>query len=244
MIGLANFDDAPDSTERQARALANEGLAHPAGTKWEYSNVNFNLFGLVIEAASGQSYADYVAEHIFTPLQMKHSYTDKAAAKQDGLTVGHEQWFGFPVAVPHLPVPQASLASGQLIASAEDMGHYLIAQMNQGEYEGVRILSEEGVAQMHQPAVETGMGGSYGMGWFVKDSSAGDLVFHYGEVPDGFAYMALLPVEERGLVLLVNTNQQAYTYALWALGEAAALGLASCRGRCALCCCCQYCRVC
>ena len=227
MIGLANFDDAPGGTERQARSLADDGLSHPVGTKWEYSNVNFNLLGLVIEAASGQSYADYVAEHIFAPLQMEHSYMEKAAAQQDGLALGHMQWFGFPVPVPGLGVPAASLPSGQIIASVEDMGHYLIAHMNQGEYEGVRVLSAEGVVQMHQPAVQTGTElGWYGMGWFVKEISAGNLVFHYGEVPDGFAYMALLPEQERGLVLLVNTNQQAYTFTMLAMAEEAALMLA------------------
>ncbi len=226
MKGLANFDDAPDSSERQARALQSDNLVHPVGAKWEYSNANFNLLGLVIEAASGMSYADYIQQHIFDPLQMEHSYTDKATAQQNGLAVGHEQWFGFPVPVNKLKVPVASLASGQLISSAEDMGHYLIAQMNRGKYGETQVLSAQGTVQMHKPAVETGMVGSYGMGWFVNATKAGNLVFHYGEVPDGFAYMAFLPEKDRGIVLLVNTNHQVYTYALWATAESAALMLA------------------
>jgi CubicO group peptidase (beta-lactamase class C family) len=226
MIGLSNFDNTTGAAERQARALATLELPRPVGSAWEYSNINFNLLGLIIEAASGQSYAQYIKDHVFAPLQMDHSFTTKEAAKQDGLATGHMQWFGFPVAVPALPVPQASLPSGQLIASTEDLGHYLIAQLNQGEYDDTLLLSAQGVAQMHQQAVDTGWGVSYSMGWFVKETEAYDLVFHYGEVPDFFAYLAVLPEDQRGLALLVNTNQHMFTYALWSTAENAAMMLA------------------
>jgi len=230
MIGLANFDNTPGANERQMRALATLKPVYPAGSGWEYSNVNFNLLGLVIESTSGETYADYVQNHIYMPLSMEHSFTSKATAQQDNLAIGHQQWFGFPVAVPNMPAPVASLPSGQLISSAEDVGHYLIAQLNKGEYDDAQILSAEGIAQMHQPAADasaSGMGEvDYGMGWFIKQSSQGQLIYHYGEVPDYFAYMALLPEQNRAMVLLVNTNHQLYTFALLDAGEAAALQLA------------------
>ena len=150
---LADFDDQPDANERQARALSTVQLSHPVGSAFEYSNLNFNLLGLIIEAASGESYADYIQKHIFDPLEMRHSYTSKAAAKKDGVAVGHQTWFGFPLAVPDLPVPVGSLPSGQLISSAEDMGRYLIAQLNEGRYGDAQILSPEGIAELHRPAV-------------------------------------------------------------------------------------------
>ena len=230
MIALSNFDNSQGAAEQQARALATLELTRQVGSTWEYSNLNYNLLGLVIETASGESYADYIQKHIYAPLDMLHSHTSKAAAQQDNLAVGHQQWFGFPIAVPNLAVPIGSLASGQLISSVEDIGHYLIAQLNEGEYAGVQILSPEGIAQMHQPAADisvAGMGmGNYGMGWFSKEFSQGQLVFHYGEVPDYFAYMACLPEQNRAMVLLVNTNEQMFNYALWATSEAAALMLA------------------
>jgi CubicO group peptidase (beta-lactamase class C family) len=53
MIPLADFDDQPGATERQARALATFQPARLPGVAWEYSNVNYNLLGLIIEAVSG-----------------------------------------------------------------------------------------------------------------------------------------------------------------------------------------------
>ena len=78
---LADFDDRPDATDRQIRALSTLVLTRPVGSAFEYSNLNYNLLGLIIEAASGESYASYVQNHIFTPLEMSHSYTSQAAAK-------------------------------------------------------------------------------------------------------------------------------------------------------------------
>src|SRR5215204_4899547 len=93
---LADFDDSPGASERQARALSTLELTRPVGSKFEYSNMNYNLLGLVIEAASGESYEDYIQNHVFAPLQMSHSYTSQPEAKQNGLAVGHRYWFAIP----------------------------------------------------------------------------------------------------------------------------------------------------
>ena len=230
MIPLADFDDQPGATERQARALATFQPARLPGAAWEYSNVNYNLLGLIVEAAGGEAYADYVQNHIFAPLAMRHSHTAKAAAQQDGLAVGHRAWFGWPVAAPDLPVPAGSLPSGQLIASAEDMGHYLSAQLHNGRYHDAQLLSPASIAAMQWPAVTAAsMGvemGAYGMGWFVQQTDQGTRLWHNGQVPDYFAYMVLLPEQQRGLVLLVNTNQMMLNFALLGVGEGAAALLA------------------
>jgi CubicO group peptidase (beta-lactamase class C family) len=226
MIPLADFDDQPGATERQARALATYQPARLPGVAWEYSNVNYNLLGLIIEAVSGESYADYVQNHILAPLEMRHSHTTKAAAQQDGLAVGHRAWFGWPIAAPDLPVPAGSRPSGQLIASAEDMGHYLIAQLNDGRYRDAQLLSPASMADVQRPAVRAaGMGvdmGAYAMGWFVAETDQGVRCWHNGQVPDYFAYMALLPEQQRGLVVLINSNQMLLNFALLGVGEGAA----------------------
>ena len=151
MANLADLDNRPDATERQVRALSTLKLTRPVGSKFEYSNTNYNLLGLIIEAASGESYADYIQKHIFDPLDMSHSYTSKAVAQQNGLAMGHRYWFGHPLPAPNLPIPRGSLPSGQLISSAEDMAHYLIAHLNGGRYGGVQILSSAGIDETAPP---------------------------------------------------------------------------------------------
>lgn len=222
MIVLADLDDSPGAAQRHARALSTLKLTRPVAAAFEYSNLNYILLGLIVEAASGESYADYIHHHIFTPLGMSHSYTSQAMAKQDGLALGHRYWFAAPFAVRDLPIPLAAQAGGELISSAEDMAHYLIAHLNRGRYGDAQILSGEGIDELHRGGVEAReMGvsvGQYGMGWFITDIGQTKTIWHGGNVPDFSSYMALLPEQKKGVVLLVNADHYGLPPVLMEIG--------------------------
>lgn len=207
---LADFDDRHDANERQVRSLAKVKTIHPAGSKVEYCNLNYNILGLIIEAVSGELYEDYIQRHIFNPLGMCHSYTTKAEARKKGLAMGYRHWFSLPFPEPNLKIPRGSLPSGQLISSAEDMAHYLIAHLNGGRYGDVQVLSSAGIDELHRGNVEyvkMGIsGGKYGMGWFEIDLGKTKTYSHTGNVPDFSAFMALIPEQKKGIVLLLNAD--------------------------------------
>jgi CubicO group peptidase (beta-lactamase class C family) len=224
-VALADLDDRPDATERQVRALATLRITRPVGSKCEYSNLNYNILGLIIEAASGQPYASYIQDHVFAPLGMSHSYTSKDPAQQNGLAMGHRHWFGRPFPAPNVPVPRGSLPSGQLISSAEDMAHYLIAHLNGGRYGDVQVLSAAGIDELHRGVAEYVAGGvsagRYGMGWYERELGPTKTFTHAGNVPDFSALMALLPEQKRGVVLLFNADP----YGLPPITEEVAMGV-------------------
>jgi CubicO group peptidase (beta-lactamase class C family) len=209
-LTLTDFDDRPDATERQVRALSTLEITRPVGSQCEYSNLNYNILGLVVEAASSESYPEYIQNHIFNPLGMSHSYTSRAEARQNGLAMGHRHWFSFPFPAPDLPIPHGSLPSGQLISCAEDMAHYLIAHLNGGRYRDVQILSAAGIDELHRGVKEyIAMGistGKYGMGWFDIDLGQTKTFSHGGNVPDFSAFMALVPEQKKGIVMLLNAD--------------------------------------
>lgn len=217
--GPGAFDDSPGAAERQARALATVELTHPPGAVFEYSNANYDLLGLVVEAASGESYADYVQQYIFDPLGMDHTFTAPGPAEAQGLATGHRYWFGWPIPSPNLPVAHASLASGQLISTAEDMARFLIAHLNGGRLGNAQILSSAGIDELQRGVAATGAAGlgplerllardvppeQYAMGWFVDQTGASRLVWHGGTLPAFGAFMALVPEQKKGLILLFN----------------------------------------
>jgi CubicO group peptidase (beta-lactamase class C family) len=222
---LADFDSSPGAMERQVRTLSTLVLTRPVGSTYEYSNSNYLVLGLIVEAVSGEPYADYVQEHILTPLDMNHTTTSLAVAKQNGLAVGHQYWFAVPLAAPEMPIPHGAIPGGGLISSAEDMARYMIAHLNEGRCGDAQILSGAGIDELRRGMADLGAEalpaelrlarpllkglsfGKYGMGWFVDEIGQTKLVWHGGTLPHFGAYMALLLEQKKGIVLLFNACQ-------------------------------------
>ena len=93
-----------------------------------------------------------------------------------------------------------------MIASdARDMSRYLIAHLNGGSYEGARVLSSEGVEEMHRGAADTGQPNvSYAMGWIEGKLDRVPVVSHNGDTGDFHATMILVPKSKWGVVVLMN----------------------------------------
>lgn len=203
---LANTDLSDSAIENNVRVLAEVELIAPPGERYEYSNANYVTLGMVIQAVTGQSYETFIKEHIFEPLDMQNSFTSKIEAQQNGLAVGYQQWFGIPVASPNLPFPRGSLPAGQLILSAEDFGHYLIAQLNDGNYQNVSALSPAGIAVLHNPDVQMPSSTDYyGMGWKVQHFQDVEVIRHNGEVPGYTTDMFLVPQKNLAVAMVMNT---------------------------------------
>ena len=73
--GFADVDLAKNEDKDLAHTLQKAPIiqAYEPGTITAYSNFGTVLAGYIVERISGQSYADYVHEHIFQPLGMKHT---------------------------------------------------------------------------------------------------------------------------------------------------------------------------
>jgi CubicO group peptidase (beta-lactamase class C family) len=203
---LTNTDLSDLAIENNVRALANIELIAPPGERYEYSNANYVTLGMIIQTVSGQSYETYIRENIFQPLDMQNSFVSKTEAEQDGLAVGYQKWFGMLVASPNLPFVRGSLPAGYLTLSAEDFGHYLIAQLNNGSYQGVSVLSPSGIAELHHPDVQMpGTTDFYAMGWEVQQYQDVQVIGHNGAVPGYTTGMFLVPEKKLAVALVMNT---------------------------------------
>jgi len=191
--GFASMLPEDASIEDAVRALASARLTAPLGTQHQYFNMGYVVLALIIETVSGQSYANYIQEHILDPLQMAQTTTEPAVAKEDGLSQGYSRFFGFTVPARQ-PSPAYEVAAGYIISSAEDMAHYAIALNNDGLYEGTRVLSTAWMRQLFAPV------GGYGMGWYV----ARDHIWHGGANETFKTFVDLYPGRDLGVVILIN----------------------------------------
>lgn len=203
---LANTDLGDSAIENNVRALADIELIAPPGERYEYSNANYVTLGMIIQAVSGQTYETYIREHIFQPLDMQNSFTSKIEAQQDGLAVGYQKWFGVSMASPNLPFARGSLPAGYLNMSAEDFGHYLIAQLNNGNYQDVSLLSPAGISTLHHPDIPIpGSTDFYAMGWEVQHFQDLEVIRHNGASPGYTTDMFLVPQKNIAIAMIMNT---------------------------------------
>jgi CubicO group peptidase (beta-lactamase class C family) len=225
--------DAPDALEAGVRGLATAQPIAAPGERYEYSNLNYNVLGLVVEAVSGQRYEEYVQEHIFDPLGMDRSYTSMAAANAAGAASGYYPFFGFPIVYDdRLAYSRATVPGAGLWSGAADFSRYLLAQLDGGRLGGASLLTEASAALLHAPGVEIEPGLGYAMGWLqapgfldrdflmtldtdLKNYDQDDLevLFHEGDGPSFKSVALMLPALEYGVVLLMNTNNYSITSA-------------------------------
>jgi CubicO group peptidase (beta-lactamase class C family) len=199
--GQSEFLAEGATLEEAVRSLASAELTAPVGAESQYFNLGYSVLQLIIERVSGQSYADYLQEHIFSPLQMANTTTDPEAGRQNGLSQGCSRLFGFtiPARQPHRV---HELGAGYIISTAEDMAHFAIAMSNLGKYEGASLLSPPWMRRLHSPRPQAGF--PYGMGWFVDDVGGVKRVYHGGANETFKTYLNLYPGRDLGIVLLIN----------------------------------------
>jgi CubicO group peptidase (beta-lactamase class C family) len=157
----------------------------PPGTTAAYSNYGAALAGYIVQRLSGEPFADYIARHIFMPLGMTHSTfaaplpAGWAAHMSKGYVVatGPAQPFEFVAASP----------AGALSASGADMGAFMIAQLQDGQYQGQQILDAKTAELMHSPqfrpvpplpAMDLGFYQEPGNGHRVIGHAGDTLAFH------------------------------------------------------------------
>ena len=97
------------------------------------------------------------------------------------------------------------------------MSKWITFQLNDGVYNGKRLISAKNITEMHTPQMVIAPGGelpqiffpdskllSYGLGWFIEDYRGHELILHPGDI-DGFSAMVvLIPDLDTGYVVLVN----------------------------------------
>ncbi len=195
----------PDALERRVRALEWEKLRTAPGARWEYANDGFNTLGLVVQAVSGVSYEQYVADKILTPLKMTRSTFDPARAAELGLAQGHVKRKG-ELRAEKTRLTKAYNPSGMLLTSAEDAGRYLAALANGGTLDGARIVSQDSLDQMWTPAARVGDTLDYGLGWFLSQQEGLRAVVHPGEVLTMGSMFLLVPERKIGVAVLANLD--------------------------------------
>ena len=138
--------------------LGEQPLAFAPGTGWRYSTCA-DILGAVVEAVSGKRFGEFLKEELFEPLGMKDTGFWVPEEKRDRLVTcyrripgGLEEFRSLHLAVGEYDRPPAFESGGAgLVSTLDDYAAFASMLMQEGVYEGRRILSPAAVRFMTAP---------------------------------------------------------------------------------------------
>lgn len=220
------FDVNPSKiwTPKELLALAFAQQQSAPDEKFEYSNTNFILLGLIAEKLDKKPLTTIFKDRLFEPLGMKHSYLPEAFETKMTKPYAHGYAYGKSAHVfTHLPystkMQQAimhkkikpldytvqsaswSWAAGGVVSNAEDLAIWIEALA-----EG-KLFTPEYYQRWKNspvPSDETNPNVKYGYGFMTIENDFGLFYFHSGELPGFNSYMIYHPKLKQAITMWAN----------------------------------------
>ncbi len=175
-------------------------LIEEPGSKWRYNNAGFILLGLIVEAATGQSYAANLKEHLFAPANMRYSGVYSEDSVLPRLAQGYARGPDGSLIQPLKVDASVFFSAAGIYSNAHDIFRFDSALYNPS------FLSADARALMHTK--KTGF--PYGFGWGVEEWPLGNdrtlsVAHHTGSIP-GYQSFYIRSEENRDAVIVLNNT--------------------------------------
>ena len=207
--GIPSYTSQPGFTASETKDLSTSEMIDTfknlppefePGTRFAYNNSGYFLLGAIIEKASGQTYAQFVEQHIFKPLGMVDSAYEGHERGKAPRAVGHSRRpQGYVEAAP-LSMSQP-YAAGALVGTVDDMARWNAAMA------GNKLLTRASWQKMSTPyKLKDGSSTRYGYGFGFADVQGAPTVAHGGGI-NGFSTFAMrLPTQNVYVAVLTNLD--------------------------------------
>lgn len=187
-------------------------IQYRPGEVMQYANINFDIVAYLVQIFSDQPFHEYCNDHIFTPLQMTRTSFRLPDLPLDDVAICYLYYNRTFEKLPyyqllHYPV-------GGLMTTIDDLSHFFIAHMNNGIYNGTRILQKNTVQLMHtiQPPGNMYINFHYGLGWMIEETPLRKhtLIGHSGDLPGVHTRMFMNQTDHIGIICFFNTDRSTY----------------------------------
>jgi CubicO group peptidase (beta-lactamase class C family) len=180
---------------------ARKPLDFDPGTKWQYSNTNYVIAGMIVERVAGKPLLTFLRDRVFTPLGMRSVVdTDQVAlGEMDPL-----RYMRFALAPPR-PAPKEGrgwmFAAGELAMTASDLAAWDISVIKRS------ILRPESYRELEtEVLLANGAPTGYGLGVNVAMVGGRRRISHTGEVSGFTARNDIYPNEGAAIAVLTNLD--------------------------------------
>ena len=188
-----------------AQEILNEWARKPLdfepGTKWQYSNTNYVIAGVIVEKVAGMPLLDFLQRRVFGPLQMTSVYNTDLAALG-----GNEPMRYLRYALgPLRPAPKEGrgwmFAVGELAMTAHDLALWDISLIDQSILKPASYKSLETEVEL-----ANGVGTRYALGVGVGMGDGRRFISHGGEVSGFTATNTVYPDDRAAVVVFTNLD--------------------------------------
>ena len=183
-----------------------------------YTNVGYFVAGEAIERLSGESFVNYLQNTFFVPLDMKNTIADSSKFN-DVKNRADAHTLRANISVPREVGDGKNMAAaGGVSSSVYDLGNWMRAQLQEGEFNGAQIIPSEVIDATRTPQILIGRSAppytifnnsnfeTYSSGWYHIDYEGREIVTHNG---GGYGYTAsitLVPELDLGIAILTNSD--------------------------------------
>ena len=175
------------------------------GEKFYYANIGFSIIAYLVEIFSNQNFNDYCKENIFEPLQMYNSGFRLKDHNISNIAVPYEfkngKYFRHPHYGIHILHPAITLRT-----STEEYSHFIIAHMNDGVWNSVRILEKSTVDLMHTAHFSPEDKYNYGLGWTITNLENGKKEYGHSGGYVGVLDLVTI-VEDDDIAVMIFSNE-------------------------------------
>ncbi|ASK62325.1 serine hydrolase [Virgibacillus phasianinus] len=165
-----------DSREEAYQTVFAQPLEHDPGTHYAYSDLNMITLGALVEQLSGERLDHYINEHITEPLGMNDTmFNPPASLKDRTAATEYQPWTDRGLVWAEVHDENAWIMDGVaghagLFSTARDLAIFAQMILNDGQYEGARILQPESVQLMGTNQLPNFPGDAHGLGWELNQS--------------------------------------------------------------------------
>lgn len=165
--------------------MAQYDLVYEPGTNWIYSGSGYCVAGRVAEVAIGQSLEEIAQDALFRPLGLNRTTFLPSKELRKTVPSAYLRQNGKLRKQPSMAERELRfiLPGGSLFTTLDEMAVFGQMHLNDGVYNGKRVLSEASITEMRRLQSPDRPERTYGLGWFrgdVSESGLADLVFHGG----------------------------------------------------------------
>jgi CubicO group peptidase (beta-lactamase class C family) len=191
----------PISAEKILDLWARKPLDFDPGTKWQYSNTNYVIAGLIVEKVSGTPLLTFLQEKVFGPLGMQRVENIDVRRLGDTDATGYFRYALGPPRVAPKEGPGWLFAAGELAMPAEELAKWDVAMLAK------RLLKPALQKEMEtEIKLKNGRGTGYALGLQVGNVDGHHVVRHGGEVSGFTAQNLVFPDDNIAIVVLTNID--------------------------------------